>query len=275
MDPMIASSLISTGGSLLGGLFGRKKSNSYWTEYAYERANRLIREDRARADSVIQRTVADAKAAGLHPLFALGAGGAQGGGGVDMSGPPSIYEPPESGSLVGDVFETLGDGMASYIRGREQSRERELEATRQERLDNAAVRAAEARARRDEAEAALAHSEAKRMQQAANHTRPAMTETPFNQRPLESLPRESHPNKVTATGERGGDYYSYAPPSLGGDEINQVIWTINRAIETVSDVAAQAFPQGRKLEDEKAARSSMERFYNLRRSQPDPYKGLK
>lgn len=53
--------LIGAGASLLGGVLGRSHQED------------LIRAEHQRQDTSIQRRVADAKAAGIHPMFALGA----------------------------------------------------------------------------------------------------------------------------------------------------------------------------------------------------------
>ena len=55
----------------------------YWDK-DYAEKTRLSAE--AREDTKYQRSVADAKAAGLHPLFALGASGPGGGGGISVGG---------------------------------------------------------------------------------------------------------------------------------------------------------------------------------------------
>lgn len=256
MDPLIASALLRTGGSLLGSVLGgssgsRKRAAAHRERLEIERADRHIAEERARADSYLQRTVADAKAAGLHPLFALG-GGAGGGGSIpDPYTPTSIYEPPDSGSTVGDVFQTLASGASGYFESKAERDARVADEQRQKRLDDATIRAAEARAARDEAEALLATSAAAKATQESNHARPGdgVTITPLSEpvplhkRPLLNLPNESHPKYVTVP----GDYYPYAPPSLGGDEINQVIWLLNRAIDQVGEVwypgSGQGIPQ--------------------------------
>lgn len=65
MDPLIGGALISGASSLLGGLFGQSSQ---------EKANkRNIQLQREFAQNGIQWKVADAKAAGIHPVVALGA----------------------------------------------------------------------------------------------------------------------------------------------------------------------------------------------------------
>lgn len=65
MDPIIGGALIGAGANLLGGLFGRKSQESA--------ADRNIKLQREFAKNGIRWRVEDAKKAGLHPLFALGA----------------------------------------------------------------------------------------------------------------------------------------------------------------------------------------------------------
>lgn len=83
----VASGLASGLSGLVSGLFGRSSSSKR-------------RAAEAREDSRYQRSVKDAKAAGLHPLFALGAGG---------SGSPgfSISGQSESGSVDKDVMRAM------------------------------------------------------------------------------------------------------------------------------------------------------------------------
>lgn len=82
-------SIISAGGSLLGGLF----DNSFDAKQA-----KIARE---REDNFIQRRTADAKEAGIHPLAAIGANHTGG------------YAAPTSsvGDAVGDAANALGAGV--------------------------------------------------------------------------------------------------------------------------------------------------------------------
>ena len=65
MDPLTGAALITGGASLLGGLIGRKSAKST------NRMNYMLQKEFAQKG--IQWKVADAKAAGIHPLAALGA----------------------------------------------------------------------------------------------------------------------------------------------------------------------------------------------------------
>lgn len=86
--------LFSAGASLLGGFMQRKAQKK-----ANERSEALMREAWKRDDNFVQRRVADAKKAGLHPLAALGA-----------SGSSSYVTPiPETmGSSISDAGTAIG-----------------------------------------------------------------------------------------------------------------------------------------------------------------------
>lgn len=66
-------SLISAGASIIGGLFG-KKSNDDAREQQERQFQENIKLQKEFAQNGIQWKAADAKAAGIHPLYALGAG---------------------------------------------------------------------------------------------------------------------------------------------------------------------------------------------------------
>lgn len=243
----IASSVIQAG----AGLFGSRKTPSLtkevnhstlrlqkqqerWNEWAFNTRNKKFR-----------LAAADAKAAGLHPLFALGTGVTMSGGAPSGMGALDGGQ-HESGSLAGTALNAVGQGLRDYAKATAK------DPLQQKQLDLIQSQIDLNRANHD-----LALSRAAGELQKANHTRPAVSPDgvqvfPYNQAPptYERLPvrvepRELHPNKVQAHGKGGRDHYSYAPPGLGGDEINQIIWLMNRAIEHGSDAAARWFPQGR------------------------------
>ena len=97
-NPLLAPALISAGGSLLGGLFGSKsaeKRQSESTKLTREQMAMQRQQFDAQMDESIQRRVKDAKAAGLHPLFALGAS-------PGASPTATIGGQSDSGNLLGE-----------------------------------------------------------------------------------------------------------------------------------------------------------------------------
>ncbi len=79
VDPVITGAAITAGGALLGGMMGGRGPSlgSQLNQFSLNRAaqKKTFAFIREREDSYVQRRVADAKAAGIHPLFALGPGG--------------------------------------------------------------------------------------------------------------------------------------------------------------------------------------------------------
>ena len=65
MDPIVTGSLIGAGANLLGGLFGSSSAKKARRQAQHQFDQQM--------DYSVQRRVADARKAGIHPLFALGA----------------------------------------------------------------------------------------------------------------------------------------------------------------------------------------------------------
>ncbi len=119
LDPLTQSAIISGGLGFAGAIAGGSGRESSAT-----RAQRLSRED-----TQIQRRVADAKAAGVHPLYALGAGTAT----------PSVVGGTR-GSVAKDAISSIRRSYDRYQGKRQQKLVSEamgIEGAARTRLDNA------------------------------------------------------------------------------------------------------------------------------------------
>ncbi len=117
--PLVAASALTAGAGFLGGLFDRSSQRK-----ATARAE-------ARDDSRFQRATADAKAAGLHPLFALGAAGA--------GSPSFIAGQSESGSALGDAVRGIGSVASTAQRAKIPSQTPLQQRMAQLQIENAEV----------------------------------------------------------------------------------------------------------------------------------------
>ena len=209
----------------------------------------------AERDTYIQRRVRDARAAGVHPLFALGAnagGGVMGSGGTTVAGaylPGSSGVPGTSAGFPGQspTGSHVGTGLGEVARliASEIAETQRLKAEAPER--RARIRAATASAQRDEAAAAESRSRVKRAELEANSTRPARAgvevtalgeDIPLRERTLENLPNRSYPLMVRAY-RADGTYIDVVNPELGADEINQAILAHDYARRGVSGVVSR------------------------------------
>lgn len=188
MDPLIGSALIGAGGSLLGGLFGSKKSTI--------NAQRAEAQFDAQMDQTIQRRVADAKKAGLHPLFALGAS-------PGASPTATISGQSDSGSLIGQGIGQAARHVAKALDPTTRAQLKNLESSSEANF----------------AQAQLYRSQAKRAEVEANHTAVrtyAATETPAPKLlPLKGVAGDiianpySKPEEIEAVwGDAVGDFYN-------------------------------------------------------------------
>ena len=143
----VAPALIGVGGSLAGGLIGKKAEK--------KAANKAYRRQKEFAQNSIQWKAEDARKAGLHPLFAMGAN-TQGYQPSFMAGQDPM------GSAISDSAQQLG---AAYAQSKAPP-----PGTPQGPLGQAQLRAVNAQAARDEAAAARDLSAAKRAEQQANFT---------------------------------------------------------------------------------------------------------
>lgn len=105
--PLLAAG-IGAAGSLLSGIMGNKAADKANKQQiaAIQAANRRAEKLDA---TKIQRVVADAKMAGIHPMAALGSPVAG-----SFATPQAAYGgQPRSGSAIGDAMETFGQSVAS------------------------------------------------------------------------------------------------------------------------------------------------------------------
>lgn len=145
-DPIVTGSLITAGGSLLGGALGSSSAS--------KAANKDYRRQKEFAKNSIRWKVEDAKRAGLHPLFALG-------GGASFS--PSI----QTGST--DLGSGIGEAAAALGRGYERS-QAPKPGTPVGQLGAQSIKESQSRILQNEAQAALALSQAKRMEAQTNYS---------------------------------------------------------------------------------------------------------
>jgi hypothetical protein len=130
--------LAGLGMNLFGHAESRRNNERQWQAYQAQLKQSQGQFD-AQMDTSIQRRVADAKKAGIHPLFAMGAS-------VGASPTLSGGQPP-TGSGLTDAIASLAEGLGAIG------------------LNRANAKAATAQARRDEAEAAYIDSQRARLGQ--------------------------------------------------------------------------------------------------------------
>lgn len=135
--------LIGAGASLLGGMLDRKSASSQ-----VDQSNAMQREF---AQHGIRWKVEDAKAAGVHPLYAIGGSGA-------------AYSPPPIVTGQGSSIAQAGQDIGRAFRAQQSEPERELH--------DAQMRVLRAQASKDEALARAADSESMRSNQSDQHAIP-------------------------------------------------------------------------------------------------------
>lgn len=107
MDPLVTSSLISTGGSLLGGLFGGKKAPKFQVQL-----NDSLTAQRMTANRAWDDVMHNAKKYKIHPLAALGAN-------VQASAP--VFQAgggDTSPSMGQNIVNSLASGASQYFMGK-------------------------------------------------------------------------------------------------------------------------------------------------------------
>lgn len=122
----MGAAAISAGSSLLGGALSGKSSRK-----AAKQQNAMAQAQfDSQMDESIQRRVADAKKAGIHPLYALGA---------SSGASPTISGQAETGSGMGDAIAQAGGALAAGISGQANEKQRQIEYQQRLALDAARV----------------------------------------------------------------------------------------------------------------------------------------
>ena len=221
--------------------FARDQFSHQQNRFAQEfgEAQRQYDTNNLREDNFIQRRVSDAQSAGIHPLYALGAGGGGGGGGFQPAGGGSVSAPMMAGqSQTGSGLST-GIASAGRAIGRavsDMERARTPEAKRAERMKEAQIALATSQTLRNNSDATLMdiNSQMKRAEMEANMVRtspdwssgsatyPLGTRAgpALNMRPLNAMPRQSIPTLVEMVGPKGRRMI--LNPESGLDEVSQM-----------------------------------------------------
>lgn len=232
--------------------------------------------NRARDDTRMQRARADAEAAGLHPLFALGSAGA-GSSSISMA-------PTPTGSFAGTGIARAGEAIADEIRARpRRARQGRLDAASQE-LHALAVRSAKGKIALDDAELMKRQSDLKfaeqrnlywgsgdtglssggssLMEQVLPYT--SRQGIPVDQRPIVQSARQSHPETVESV-SRSGERLQLLNPDLGLDEVGQAEYLRLKAIGWTSRQLTAWAARRRRIVKQRKRR--------VRRADPDFYGG--
>ncbi len=214
---------LDIGGTLLGGIFGQKEGSRNRAMYRKQLKQAQGQFD-AQMDESIQRRVKDAIAAGVHPLFAMGAS-------VGASPTVSSGQPPQSGNAMGDAVAEIGRIMGN-------------------------LPSEKAKIKKDEAEAALYNAEAAKITQDLNSrgrdvvnggvkTYPLPDQEPLGEAVYfnPQIPKKSRPG-VVAGRQPGviememadGRIVEVYNPDLGLDEIGQFKFFLERSRHKAADM---------------------------------------
>lgn len=242
--------LLSLGVNFMGGLYGKRSADKN-RRMQREQLAQAQRQFDAQMDQSVQRRVKDAKNAGVHPLFALGAS-------VGASPTISADATPQ-----GSPMQSALTNMAKHLGVIEQNR---------------------ASARRDEAEAALLDSERARIEQDLKTKGSDSTKTPegpeFPPAPTgfrnatsdEGGQGGRFPDRIPVT-DTAGNEYDLPNPDLGLDEVGQIEYVLgvpDRVVKTMKKNASTKY-EIMKLEQELAWLQDKRRHggkdWNTRQSQ--------
>lgn len=237
---MVWPAVIGAAGNLLGGIIGNKKPDTddeainrseHWNTKAYD----LAREGQTWNQNLIYNRVQDAKRAGIHPLFALGASGNVSTGFSAGSTPTS--RSGSSGSALGAGIARAAGSLASGMR------KTPAVTALQERLVNSQILAQEAQAHRDNTAADVARSEEARAIQSLNSSgagRSLDPAPPLAERPIEAVDRLSTPRDaeyIREDGTRASMYHREAQM----DEVNQARVVVQDAAHYSPNIVRRAW----------------------------------
>lgn len=215
MDPLVASTLISTGGKLVGGLFGKKKGPS---------PEELARQERRNVSKMMDLKMQLAERHKIHPLTMLGAGLPQ------VTSP--VYTENSSDNMGQNIVEAVSSGASQYFSGKAQEEMNKL-ALERAGLENELLRS-QITSINNPQTAGSAYSNDQRV---LNHTAPKNTII----NPDENTAASSGPDKGLTAGSDlpppsgkkfivgstpYGNVYITLPPSGQADEYGEVYGAI-------------------------------------------------
>ena len=213
-----------------------RKREKQWRSEDYKR----FLENREYESRSIQRTVADAKASGIHPLYALGAGPSGGGGGLPPSfGPASggfMGGQSPSGSALGEGIRGVASAASGYIKESAKApyyaaNMRQIES--QTAVNEALAMKYASEAKRAESDALNVRSfegwEPGRAEMAKVHPLGTKVGAPLRRRPIVSTGRTSVPQFVEIVGPHGRRMI--LNPEMGLDEVGQVDYMVRPYME--------------------------------------------
>lgn len=211
---MLMGLLGSIAGSVIGGLFDRSEQKRS-LKASQGQFNQQM-------DHSIRRRVEDAKRAGIHPLYAIGA--SAGASPTIMAGQSS------SGSAIGDAVRNIGSAYDNYQLNKKAEAEAARQGSIQERQMHLEALRTQAQINRDNAAARLDNAQALRAlsrnamaTQAFNHLRP----TPSFQEETarKTVEANTNPTYLSAYGEKIPMLSGWSPYQAIEDEFGEpVAW---------------------------------------------------
>lgn len=265
---MVWPAVIAAGAAVAGSLIGANSgTSSGWSKQTY--ADQKVRED-----SRFQRSVADARAAGLHPLFALGTAGSYGGGAGGWVGGG------QGGSAAGAGIARAGEHIAQGMRqAKANERTESMDAAtaqihalrvtkmgKEIQLDDAELlkRASDLRMAENQLLYWGDGSTASAGADVKSYPYGTKLGPPLEQRPLVASARQSMPETVESVSP-SGERLQLLNPDLGLDEVGQAEYLRLKAIGWTSRQLTAWAKRRKKISRQRARR--------VRRADPGFYGG--